>query len=54
MFVCVCVCVLDEQVTGNTLYNLVKFNDVPTDNGDRPLEPIKIFRTEVGNYGCIN
>ena len=38
------------QVTGNTLYNLIKFNEISTDKSDRPFEPPKIFRTEVCMY----
>jgi peptidyl-prolyl cis-trans isomerase SDCCAG10 len=36
------------KVTGDTLYNLVQFNEIPTDMEDRPLDPIpRITRTEV-------
>ena len=36
------------QVTGDTLYNLVQFNEIPTDKEDRPLNPVPhITRTEV-------
>ena len=41
-----CSCFL-FQIAGNTQYNLVKFNDIPTDNSDRPVEPVKVFRTQV-------
>ncbi len=36
------------QVTGNTLYNMIRLNEVPTDKEDRPLEPApKIVKTVV-------
>ncbi|CAI8012651.1 Spliceosome-associated protein CWC27 homolog [Geodia barretti] len=36
------------KVTGDTLYNLVQFNEIPTDKEDRPLNPVPhITRTEV-------
>ena len=38
------------KVTGDTLYNLVQFNDIPTDKDGRPLHPPKIIRTEVSWY----
>ncbi len=44
------VCCFLFQIAGNTQYNLVKFNDIPTDNSDRPLEPVKVFRTQVSHY----
>ena len=35
-------------MTGDTLYNMVKLNDIPTDKEDRPLDPApRITRTEV-------
>ena len=45
---CFCLYVLVVKVTGDTLYNLVQFNEILTDKEDRPLNPIPhITRTEV-------
>ncbi|KAL5487280.1 hypothetical protein EMCRGX_G019863 [Ephydatia muelleri] len=35
------------KITGDTLYNLVQFNDIPTDKDGRPMHPPKIIKTEV-------
>lgn len=35
-------------MTGETIYNLIKLNDIHTDDNDRPLDPPKIKKTEVG------
>lgn len=35
------------KITGDTLYNLVQFNDIPTDKDGRPTHPPKIIKTEV-------
>jgi peptidyl-prolyl cis-trans isomerase SDCCAG10 len=35
------------KVTGHTLYNLPKFNDLQTDKEDRPFDAPKITRTEI-------
>lgn len=36
-----------NQVTGNTIYNLLKIAEVETDDNDCPLYPLKIIKTEV-------
>jgi peptidyl-prolyl cis-trans isomerase SDCCAG10 len=35
------------KVTGNTVYNLVRFNEVEVDSSDRPVDKIFILKTEV-------
>ncbi|KAI6655589.1 Peptidyl-prolyl cis-trans isomerase CWC27-like [Oopsacas minuta] len=35
------------QVTGDTKYNLLRFNDVTTDSNDRPLDPPKIIKVQI-------
>ncbi|XP_046645349.1 spliceosome-associated protein CWC27 homolog [Daphnia pulicaria] len=35
------------RVAGNTLFNMIKFNDLDIDSEDRPRHPPKIFKTEV-------
>ncbi len=35
------------KVTGNTIFNLLKLNEVEIDSKDRPVEPIKIHKIEV-------
>jgi len=36
------------QVTGDTLYNMIRLNEIPTDRDDRPLDPAPhIIRTKV-------
>ena len=36
------------QVTGNTVFNMIRFNEILTDKDDRPIgEPPKIIKTEV-------
>ena len=37
------------KVGGNTLFNMIKFNDLDCDREDRPYHPPKIIRTEVIN-----
>ena len=35
-------------MTGDTLYNMIRLNEVATDNDDRPLDPApKIIKTKV-------
>lgn len=34
------------QVTGNSVYNLMKMSDLPTTEGDRPVDPPSILKTE--------
>ena len=49
------VCLL-YKVTGDTIYNLIKLNDLHTDDNDRPIEPPKIKKTEVclaNIYQCV-
>lgn len=36
------------QVTGDTMYNLLRLGEVETDKNDRPLDPPKILSIEVG------
>ena len=37
-----------SQVTGNTVFNMIRFNEILTDKDDRPIgEPPKIVKTEV-------
>lgn len=35
------------QVTGDSIYNLLRLGEVETDKNDRPLEPPKILSVEV-------
>jgi len=35
------------KVGGNTIYNMIRFNDLEIDEDDRPLSPPKILKTEV-------
>ena len=35
------------QVGGNTIYNMIRFNDLDVDQDDRPFSPPKITKTEV-------
>ena len=35
------------KVTGTTIYNLMKLNEVEIDSKDRPVEPIKIHKMEI-------
>lgn len=35
------------KVVGNTVFNLLKFNDVEVDANERPTDPQRILRTEV-------
>uniref|UniRef100_T2MAL9 Spliceosome-associated protein CWC27 homolog n=1 Tax=Hydra vulgaris TaxID=6087 RepID=T2MAL9_HYDVU len=35
------------KVTGNTIYNMIRFNEIDVDSNDRPLSPPKIISTEV-------
>ncbi|XP_066919004.1 spliceosome-associated protein CWC27 homolog [Clytia hemisphaerica] len=35
------------KVTGNTIYNMIRFNDLEVDQEDRPLSPPKILKTEI-------
>jgi peptidyl-prolyl cis-trans isomerase SDCCAG10 len=37
------------KVTGDTVYNLVKFNEISTDLTERPTDPPYIFKTEILN-----
>lgn len=37
------------QVTGDTLYNLLRLGEAETDKNDRPLDPPKILSVEVGS-----
>ncbi|XP_057372862.1 spliceosome-associated protein CWC27 homolog [Daphnia carinata] len=37
------------RVGGNTLFNMIKFNDLDIDNEERPRHPPKILKTEVIN-----
>lgn len=39
-----------EQVTGNSVYNLMKMNEMPTADGDRPVDPPSILKTEVRGH----
>ncbi|EFJ41343.1 hypothetical protein VOLCADRAFT_68363 [Volvox carteri f. nagariensis] len=35
------------RVVGDTVYNMLRFNDIPVDDDDRPLEPVAIREAEV-------
>ncbi|CAD5111989.1 DgyrCDS1243 [Dimorphilus gyrociliatus] len=35
------------KVAGNTIYNMIKLGDSPTDSNERPLNPYKIIKTEI-------
>lgn len=35
------------KVVGDTLYNLVRFNELETDDDDRPLDPPRLLRADV-------
>ena len=35
-------------MAGDTLYNMIRLNDAPTDKEDRPLEPCpKVYKTQI-------
>ena len=49
-------------MTGDTIYNMIRLNELETDHDDRPLSPPKIFKTEVSkiadsehltHYACL-
>lgn len=35
------------KVTGNTIYNVTRMGEVEVDSKDRPIDPLKIIKTEV-------
>jgi peptidyl-prolyl cis-trans isomerase SDCCAG10 len=35
------------RISGNSVYNLLKVNHFEVDSADRPLEPVRLLRTEV-------
>ena len=35
------------KVTGNTVYNLMRMNELEVGDNDRPVDPIRIVKTEV-------
>lgn len=37
------------RVAGDTIYNMIKLGEVPTDHEDKPLNPLKIIRTKILN-----
>lgn len=40
-------CVLSFQITGDTVYNLMKIGELETDKEDRPVDPPQIVSVEV-------
>lgn len=40
-------CVFSFQITGDTVYNLMKIGELETDKEDRPVDPPKIVSVEV-------
>lgn len=53
LLVCVCLSIYSHllcswfQVTGDTVYNMLRLAEVECDNNERPLNPHKIRSTEV-------
>ena len=40
---------VNNQVTGNTIFNVLRMAEMETDNNERPLEPPSIKKTEILN-----
>lgn len=40
-------CVFSFQITGDTVYNLMKIGELETDKEDRPVDPPQIVSVEV-------
>lgn len=42
------------KVTGQTIYNMIRLQDLETGENDRPEEPHAVIKTEVGNLSVNN